>query len=662
MKTRPGLLAVLVSAPLFIRTLVTSAIAAPAEKSEKPIPVSFVRRVMSFGPWSSQLWLGQLPEKLPVELPPLPNAELLGSETQQGFRDTIHLNSRESPSQVQAFYQATLPRLGWRQRQLRELAPSLSAPAKGADTAPAQAEPTGSKTSAQSLYFCHTLEKTSLQITTKATANAITEVKLSLQLIAQSQFCQSPQQRDRDWEQVENQMLTQLKTQLEVLKLFRLAAPPGSKEFPLGTDDALIRSALEPHRFTEHYASQMRLAGWKYQNSSKDQNFFWSTWTTVGGQGEPLLALLAIVAEPGLPEVQLFQDERGQVPGLNQANLVASRTAALPLPKSRQYLVALSVFDLNQEDRPTSSSQIRRDRSPLPPNPQDETQTIPESLALRFLGGFPRQLFPKQLPPQLPLQVPVPPTTELIGSYVDVMDESGIDKTNNVLFFNVRQPVEFVQQFYAKQGKDFGWSNLVSSDFSLSQSGFLETPKFLQFKDAGDGEAYTFLCDRPRGVEIVLQTSGVSSTVTGLRVDVRPGSTNCIESDAERKEDARLRESLAVPKKGVPIPILVAPADTQVDQGGETTLAVFYAQSAQITSKTLDGNALLQHYETQLQQQGWRSQARYITELIRWSHWRLTDKKGNQWHALLKFTQPQPSTQDYSAELTLIKSPQDKNF
>lgn len=342
-------------------------------------------------------------------------------------------------------------------------------------------------------------------------------------------------------------------------------------------------------------------------------------------QGKPVLALLSVVVEPGLPEIRLFQDQREHGSGLHPVTTIASRIAALPIPKSRQYLVSLSLFDLSQENHPASVSKVRRDLPPLPLTNSDDTLTIPESLALRFLGGFPGQLFPKQLPPHLPLQFPVPPSAELIGSWV--MDRSGIDETNNILLFNIPQPVETVQEFYASQGQALGWSRLISTDMVLSHVGFLDTPSTFDFDSMNDGEAHTFLCDRVKGTEIVLQTYATSPTTTELRADIRPDSTNCTESDEEREEDVKLRESFAAPRKQIPIPILVAPADTQVKQGSESSITDYYAQSAQIKSKTLDAIALSQHYETQLQEQGWRSQARYVSELMRWSYWRLTVKK-----------------------------------
>ena len=106
----------------------------------------------------------------------------------------------------------------------------------------------------------------------------------------------------------------------------------------------------------------------------------------------------------------------------------------------------------------------------------------------------------------------------------------------------------------------------------------------------------------------------------------------------------------------VPIPVLNPPANAQVSQRSESLDKKFYFQQASIISQTLTSNALALHYEKQMQEKGWLPQARYATELIYLSLWQLTDKKGNQWYGLLKFVRSQPSSNSYSADLTLLKS------
>lgn len=602
---------------------------------------------MNFGSNNSHLWVGTLPNYLPVELPKLPNAEVIGSESRKDrYFDSflIHLDTHDSAEQVQAFYQAQLTSRGWTQAKVQKPRQIPRAIKPQVDEAPQKF-----------LHFCNLAKEVALSVMTNSTVNSGTEVRLSLEPRKSSRFCQTKKEQDHLAEEMSNQMLTQLKTQYEKrLKLAQIAAPPGSKVFPLSGGlfgDALVRTSLEPQLLTEHYASQMRLAGWSYRNGGKDRNFFWSTWVTVDAQGNKLIALVSLVVDSGLPEVDLFQDENAEAPDSFPMYL-ASLSAALPIQKSRQYLVSLTVFELNDEEsKPSSQNGLRYPSQSRKDILNGDSNKISQTLALRLLGeGFKGKLFANQLPPHLPTPFPLPPTATLIGSWVD-------DEEEVVLYFDVSQPAQAIHQFYRAQSKALEWIDFVEEHSQLSQIGFLPTKDDYQlWTSAADGLQYVFLCDRKRDVEIVLQTWEQSPTSTEFRVDLRPGSDNCEESDKESEELSEMQVSIEKYTNQVPIPVLNPPANAQVSQRSESLDKKFYFQQASIISQTLTSNALALHYEKQMQEKGWLPQARYATELIYLSLWQLTDKKGNQWYGLLKFVRSQPSSNSYSADLTLLKS------
>ena len=62
--------------------------------------------------------VGDLPETLPPEMLPIPNdAQILGSIARSGNHTWILLESQQSPSEIEAFYEAELPSRGWREEQ-----------------------------------------------------------------------------------------------------------------------------------------------------------------------------------------------------------------------------------------------------------------------------------------------------------------------------------------------------------------------------------------------------------------------------------------------------------------------------------------------------------------------------------------------------------------
>lgn len=106
MKTLSALFSSMVLAPFLIQLVSVNSMAASTNSSDVQVPVNFIRRIMNFGYNNSHLWVGSLPNYLPVELPKLPNAEVIGSESRKDRHfDSflIHLDTHDSPEQVQAF-------------------------------------------------------------------------------------------------------------------------------------------------------------------------------------------------------------------------------------------------------------------------------------------------------------------------------------------------------------------------------------------------------------------------------------------------------------------------------------------------------------------------------------------------------------------------------
>lgn len=643
MKPLPILLSSVFVAPFLVQTMTLNPSAASTNHGDTQIPISFVKRMMNFGSQDSQLWVGSLPDQLPVELPKLPNAQVMGSRSRKDrFFDflTIHLDTKESPEQVQAFYQAQLSVGGWTQATVQKPRKPLPIEQASGDGKPQR-----------SLHFCHSAQEMALTITTHSGTNSVTEINLTLTPSKNSQFCQTKKEQDLSVEEVSKQMLSQLKTQLESqLKLAAIAAPPGSQVFPLDSGslgDTLIRTSLDPQSLAEHYETQMRLTGWTYRDRGSDRNLSWSTWTTIDSQGTELMALLSSIADSNLPEVTLFKDEQAEASD-SGAIYLASQSAALPNQKSRQYLVSLSLFQLNQpESEPKPQRVPRSPAQRQEPIKEEDARGISQNLAFRFLGpGFKGNLFPNQLPPQLPTPFPLLSSAKLVGSWVN-------EKGEAVLFFDVPSSAQAIHQFYQGQVVPLKWVDFSAESTRFSQAGFLEPKEGYQLDEPdGDGLQFVFLCDRQRQVEIVLQTWDQSATSTEFRVDLRPDSDNCKQSDEEDNHQSPLEHAT----KHIPIPVLIAPPNTQVSQGSESADKNFYSQQAGIASETQTGEALARHYEQQMQQQGWRSNARYSTRLIYLSLWQLTDQQGNQWHSLLKFVRSQPASDAYAADLTLLKN------
>jgi hypothetical protein len=251
-------------------------------------------------------------------------------------------------------------------------------------------------------------------------------------------------------------------------------------------------------------------------------------------------------------------------------------------------------------------------------------------LARRALsyGGGEAQLFPGQLPKALPVDLPLPPQTQIIGSIVRTKGTGiyQIAPGSSEVYLDVSDTAEHIQAFYQQRLPALGWTK--SESLSSLNKGFI--PSTFSYP--------AVFCKSPAGPSIQLIVSPVLDAPTDVRLTFSNSDTLC------KSANSRLFANES------PLPTLSSAPQTEVlplSRGGGNMV---YESSAHLNTK-LSSQALVQHYELQMERAGWTQQNRQHSGDNFWSSWKWKDSKGKFWQAYLALIKTESKSNQYFASI-----------
>ncbi|HZR98626.1 MAG TPA: hypothetical protein VFE37_07970, partial [Chloroflexota bacterium] len=335
-----------------------------------------------------QLLPGELPEGLPLAVPVPPGGRLVGSAVRGAGGRTasveVVLAAPGTVDELLAYYRQELGARGWNP-------PPSGLPIPGGIPAP----PGGPSVET----FCDSQTRLRLLLTLAPTASEQTAVQVSLTAPDYPTDCDNPRG-------LPPQPAARAGRSANVIPMWMLSsplsAPPGVQAQPLssGATSSSIDSRAEldtdqgVKELEAQFAAQLQAAGWTRQAGGAQGPLAWSTWQVPGDADWRGLLLLAESPRPNRRLLSLrLQYLRPPVPaGTLPAAVDAAGTASdAPLRELAERLLT--------------------GLAPVPAfGPQGSAPTV--------------QLLPGELPPELPLALPVPPDGRLVGSAVRGLRET----------------------------------------------------------------------------------------------------------------------------------------------------------------------------------------------------------------------------------------------
>lgn len=259
------------------------------------------------------------------------------------------------------------------------------------------------------------------------------------------------------------------------------------------------------------------------------------------------------------------------------------------------------------------------------------------------------QILEGRLPPQLPVELPLPDQTQVLGSVVEPKEDFQI-------LLDVGQSPEQVIAFYRERLLAAGWRKPepgpLPSRFS-SPRGFVQTrpEDRLEVELATptvpieDGDTTRVrradvFCKGSFG-PLFISARPMPKAPTDVRLNLYLSSFNSYCSQLNERSE-------------VPLPPLTPPSNTKVEIRGGGGNPNNWESEAMLETE-LDVQALAAHYTAQLQRFGWTRRDSGHSELVAWSNWLVKDKKGQSWQGILNLSQVEGKTNQYFASVRLFR-------
>lgn len=261
-------------------------------------------------------------------------------------------------------------------------------------------------------------------------------------------------------------------------------------------------------------------------------------------------------------------------------------------------------------------------QSTTPAQPEDAAAL--RELAVRLLRvrfpGDPEasdetQLLVGELPAGLPLELPLPPGSRVVGSLVRG-NQRGIS-----IVLDASEPAEQVLEFYRARLSAAGWR---SPELPHHGGGGF-TPDFM-------ANRVTY-CYSARGPALNVAAESAPGKPTDVQLDLQtdPRYLPCGARARHMGDMHDMIPTLAPP-----------PGARQTPQGGGGGGDSWHSQAILLTE--LDLAAVAAHYAGQLTGAGWTQGANGESGPAAWSAWSLRDEDGEPWHGLL-FILKQPEAE-----------------
>ena len=245
-------------------------------------------------------------------------------------------------------------------------------------------------------------------------------------------------------------------------------------------------------------------------------------------------------------------------------------------------------------------------------------------------GGYPGSsiedmtVYIGSTPENLPYELPVPENSRTIGSitggWVDYQ-----------LLFDSDLDSKAVSAFYSKSLPDQGWQQAPTNQ---GQGGFISQSDQYQYYCQKDGNAY-----------LTIETPSTSEGKTGIRLTLDTNSDPRM-CDASAAGSGYSHDKL--------LPQLKAPEGTFV-QGGGAGMSDRDAETSASLSSKLSTGELLEIYNQQLVDAGWKMQNSDSGEGGAWSQWTLKDEQGKDWLGSLIIVKSSPDSDSLYALLRIEK-------
>lgn len=542
-----------------------------------------------------QFWSGQLPHNLPIEIPLLDHAEPIAS-LQQGQNFVILSQVEQPVLRVQSAYSNRLRAIGWLQhfseaewvdRNLFTISriPRARLPAR--------------------LTFFYRPLSLTLILEARSSGENITQVRLRLS--ANNPL--NPALHE-EWE----------RSFFNLLPLPQLVPPPDSEVPPSAINlpfersigdrgrrgggsekdwcsQSNLRTSLSGSNLLAHYDAQLTQAGWTRQAGEALDRVLWSAWTL---SNRSVQLLLSFVRDEELTD---------------------------------HYAALLRLVDLNHFDELTL---VGVDRAIAPVGSISE-EIIWQLLADDFATVTTKQIWMGQLPPEFPSAIELPAEIEIMGSLFEKEQEEGEGDRFSLFLVAPLTSDQFWQQI-TRSLIYSGWQLLAQ--YSASDLGFIPTEKRWQSDTfislTGEAECYISL-------EVVERHCFDLRLIRCLRFPNELDELN--QELADRIADLPAialdppEPIEAAPSNDPPVPCLRPPERTEVIQGGGHE---GFWSSAYI-STTLSATALIDHYQTEMQQAGWQLQAISQQENNYFSLWSLTQQARSHQATFSLLTHPNRS-------------------
>lgn len=535
----------------------------------KLVPLSLALQIIGLNPQSHgliQVWLGQLPDNLIVEIPVLDREEVVAS-VQQGKSYRVLIYSSQPPLQLQTWYSNKLRSLGWLQWESESNPISNNLFIKASNR---------NLTSTIPSAFYYAPCSITLTLHLHAASENTTHVKISL---SNDALKYSPCQAE--WERHPLNLIPVPKlispaiddALASRLENYCLMERGGGSEHDWDSQ-SLLKTSLDTYELLSYYDLQLAQSGWTRQAGNVQGRLSWSVWTLHDIHKSVYQLWLSFIADN------------------NESNAHAAFLRVLRLQDSDQNVSYSSANTLKQHD------------------------VIPEEILWNLLSDEfltdveNKQLWIGELPSALSEQLVFPSRSRILGS---ISDGANCYSDNYYIssFISVSiLPIQIYENLSA-QLLTSGW--LEASNSNKNHSVFITSTQ--------PHEVYaTFIHpSRQEQCLIILKSLTHKSTDVTLRwANVDEETIDGLMSTSQVTDDDEIEK-----KK---LPILSQAAGTEVFP--ETSLIVEGRSEFIVDLFTsLSEETLVEHYQSEMQKSGWQLQVISEHENCHFSLWSLVEEK-----------------------------------
>lgn len=220
------------------------------------------------------------------------------------------------------------------------------------------------------------------------------------------------------------------------------------------------------------------------------------------------------------------------------------------------------------------------------------------NLVWSILGGSEVKLYPNALSPDLPVAIPLPENTKIIGT-------RDWGRSDFQVYLDVPLPTREAIDFYRKGFSGPDWST-PRAPIAKPTFGF-EFAEFERREPVYEGYLDS-ICHKPSGFEIyVSQTSEPKNGRTQLQIGMY--RAECNQNQVEKYAPS-------------PAPLLKAPEGSQAINVRSIQNDLLILSNA-VLRTNLETTELLAHYEKQWESKSWKKLSSQVTKTARWSLWTL---------------------------------------